>query len=232
LPKYVVTAGELCYNIGCNGSRSAGEKGMEQMRIIAGEAGGRRLKSLPGRATRPTADRVKESLFGILGGQVVAAVFLDLYAGTGNIGIEALSRGADRAVFVDTSEPAVRIIRANLELTGYAERSEIFRLDVRQAITRLAGAARKFDLIFLDPPYETGLIMPALQAIDRSAILAPGGNAIAEHSRRETIDEAELPGLRIWRQGKYGDTMLTFLRGVGDNNGEDGDGESDCRLSR
>lgn len=191
------------------------------MRIIAGEAGGRRLKALPGRATRPTADRVKESLFGILNAKIAEAYFLDLFAGTGNIGIEALSRGAERAVFVDASEAAARVIRANLSLTGYEARAEVLRLGVLKAVAKLAGAKRKFDLIFLDPPYEAGLLQLALQAVARAGLLASGGNIVAEHSRREEVEEAELAGLSIWRQEKYGDTRLTFLRSLSDNSGED-----------
>ncbi|MGI5839149.1 MAG: 16S rRNA (guanine(966)-N(2))-methyltransferase RsmD [bacterium] len=187
---------------------------MECMRVIAGTAGRRRLKTLPGRATRPTADRVKESLFAILGGRVAAARFLDLFAGTGNIGIEALSRGAAQAVFVEANEPAVRIIRANLELTGFAAQAEVLRLDVSKAIAGLAGDGRQFDLIYLDPPYEAGRVLPTLQLVARSGILAPGALLIAEHSRREDVPEAESAGIVLRRREKYGDTVLTFWHGA------------------
>lgn len=182
------------------------------MRVIAGSAGGRRLKSLPGQSTRPTADRIKESLFAILGGRVAAARFLDLFAGTGSIGIEALSRGAMQAVFVDKGEPAVRVIRDNLELTGLAAQAEVLRLDVSRAVARLAGAGRQFDLIFLDPPYEAGRVLPTLLAIARSGVLAPGACLIAEHSRREEVPVTNGAGLDLRRQEKYGDTVLTFWR--------------------
>ncbi len=185
------------------------------MRIIAGEARGRRLQTLKGSATRPTADRVKESLFSILGPRCAGALVLDLYAGTGNLGLEALSRGAHKAVFVDASEAAVRVIRSNISELGYADRAEVQRSDAQGAVGRLGAAAAKFDLVFLDPPYEQGLIIPTLQAIVRAGILADSGVIIAEHSRREEVGPAS--ELSIRRQERYGDTVLTFMQRAPDN---------------
>src|SRR5262245_54265505 len=120
------------------------------MRVIAGTAKGRQLKRVPGTGTRPIMDRVKEALFSILGENIRGALFLDLYAGTGSVGIEALSRGADQAVFVETARPALKTIEENLKLTGLDEYGQIVRQDVRDYVRQQADQA--FEYIYIAPP--------------------------------------------------------------------------------
>lgn len=191
-------------------------------RVIAGAAGGRRIRALPGRETRPTADRVKEALFNILGERVDGSRVLDLFAGTGNLGIEALSRGAVRAVFVDRDARSARLIRENLAGLGFAGRGEVLAHDAQSALARLSAAGEAFDLIFLDPPYGQGLLPPLLAALAATGVLAPGGVVVAEHSRRDTLPEAAGPLIMSDRR-RYGDTMLSFFSAAGREPAETGE---------
>lgn len=186
------------------------------MRVIAGHARGRRLKSVRGSRTRPTTDQVKENLFNIIGNQIVQAKVLDLFAGSGGIGIEALSRGAERAVFVDKERLCTEIIRCNLSATGLSERAEVYTNDVFRAIKTLGHKQRRFDFIYLDPPYTSGLADKALAEIAQGNLLADGGIAVVEHSSKEDIAQSTLNLIRI-RQARYGDTVLSFYRVEGDN---------------
>ncbi|HHV61919.1 MAG TPA: 16S rRNA (guanine(966)-N(2))-methyltransferase RsmD [Firmicutes bacterium] len=181
------------------------------MRVIAGIAKGRRLKALRGLATRPTADRVKESLFGILGPRVIDASFLDLYAGTGSVGIEALSRGARRAAFVDDSPQAIAVIRANLELVGFQDRAEVYKNDALRALKILGRRACKFDIIFIDPPYAMRVGGEVIGEVGRLGLLAICGTAVLEHSRYEKVP-IEISGLKIIRTERFGDTMISFYK--------------------
>lgn len=183
-------------------------------RVIAGAAGGRRIRSLPGRETRPTADRVKEALFNILGERVGGGRVLDLFAGTGNLGIESLSRGARRAVFVDRDARSARLIRENLAELGLGGRAEVLALEAQAAVTRLSAAGEAFDLVFLDPPYGQGLLPPLLVALAGTGVLAPGALVVAEHSRRDELPEAA-GRLVLTDRRRYGDTLLSFYGAPG-----------------
>lgn len=182
---------------------------MPGLRVIAGEAKGRRLRMVPGQGTRPISDRVKESLFGILTGEVPGARFLDLFAGTGSVGIEALSRGAAWATFVDSSGRAVATLRSNLEATRLAERSEVVRADVFRFLAAPAGDP--YDLIYLAPPQYAGLWLRALQAVDAApAWLAPGGLLIAQmHPKEWSAPQAA--NLTLVDERRYGSTLLAFF---------------------
>ena len=173
------------------------------MRIITGTARGCRLKTPKGEATRPTADRIKESLFNILGRRVEAAHVLDLFAGTGALGLEALSRGAASALFVDERTSA--LIEENARHTRLSERAEIVRGDALRILTRLGAQGRAFDLIFCDPPYRRGLWEKALSSVDREGLLAPGGCMIVENAAEETA-LPPLDLLRCVREEGYGKT--------------------------
>lgn len=179
------------------------------MRIITGSAKGLKLKTPKGQDIRPTADRVKESLFAILGAHVPGARVADLFAGTGNLGLEALSRGAAAAVFVDASPASIALIRDNATRARLCERAEFLRLDAVQAVGRFAASGRTFDLIFCDPPYNKGLAAAILRQIDAGAILAPGGIVAIEHSRHEELPA--LAALAATRSERYGETVVTFL---------------------
>ena len=183
------------------------------MRVIAGSAKGHRLRSVPGDVTRPITDRVKESLFNILGDFVLEARVLDLFAGTGAVGIEALSRGAEAALFIDTSSAALRTVRANLQHTRLMDRAVVQRAD---AFKYLAGPIEAaFDLIYVAPPQYKGLWADAMLALDdRPAWLSrysEGGSgvAVAQIHPREYLDLA-LHNLIEYDQRKYGSTLLCF----------------------
>jgi 16S rRNA (guanine966-N2)-methyltransferase len=168
------------------------------MRVIAGKYGGRTLKAPPGAATRPTSDRVREALFSILGARVVDARVLDLFAGSGALGIEALSRGAAEATFVDDAVPAVQVIRANLKaLRAWG--------DVRKAdaLKFLAGAG-EYDLVFLDPPYRDAERLARRLSQALPAVLAPDALVVAESDRRTPLELH----LALRDERRYGDTLL------------------------
>ncbi|HEX8101963.1 MAG TPA: 16S rRNA (guanine(966)-N(2))-methyltransferase RsmD [Solirubrobacteraceae bacterium] len=170
--------------------------------MIAGRYGGRRLTAPPGAATRPTSDRVREALFSILGARVAGARVLDLFAGSGALGIEALSRGAAAATFVDAAPAAIRAIRANLAALGIE--AEVTRADAFAALRSARAAARQYDLIFLDPPYRhSERLAPGLtEAI--AGLLAPGGSVVSESDRRAPL-ALELP---LHDERRYGDTLI------------------------
>lgn len=180
------------------------------MRIIAGTAKGIRLKTPKGLNTRPTADRVKESLFGILGAKVMDAKVLDLFAGTGNLGLEALSRGACEAVFVDKSSQCIKLIQENCNLVKLAKGASFCREDVFHALRRLANEGRTFDLIFCDPPYNMGMPEKVLQQLELGNLLNDGGVLVLEHSKHEKIS---LYGKRIvgFRSESYGETVVSLF---------------------
>jgi 16S rRNA (guanine966-N2)-methyltransferase len=177
------------------------------MRVIAGEAKGRKLKMVPGSATRPVGDRVKEALFSILGDRVVDARFLDLYAGTGSVGIEALSRGARSAVFVDRQRQAVSTIRDNLSHTGLKDRAQVVRGDAFVFLRR--GDLAPFDLIYVAPPQYKVLWAKTLLALEEASLLAPGGLVTVQIHPKE-YEELELRSLELVDQRKYGSTLLCF----------------------
>jgi 16S rRNA (guanine966-N2)-methyltransferase len=174
------------------------------MRVIAGAYGGRRLRAPRGALTRPTADRVREALFSILGDLDGLAV-LDLFAGSGALGIEALSRGAARAVFVERAAGARAALQANIEsLAIEADRFELRALDARTALRAASAGAEKYDLVFVDPPYrQAAALGPALSA-PLAAVLAPEGRVVGESDRRAPL-EVELP---VVDERRYGDTLI------------------------
>lgn len=181
-------------------------EGILFMRIITGSAKGTKLKTPRGMAVRPTGDRVKESLFNILGSRVPDARVLDLFAGTGNLGLEALSRGANHTTFVEQSMVSIALIRENAILTKLQDQITIVKANVLSAIDRLEG---QFDLIFCDPPYNQGLVSQVLIRIDSAAILADRGMLIVEHSQHERI-ESSLNQLNLIRSERFGETCIGF----------------------
>lgn len=186
------------------------------MRIVAGKFKGRRLKTLKSSEVRPTADRVKESLFRIFGEQVVDADFLDLCAGTGNIGLEALSQGARSATFVDSNYHAIRTIESNLEMCGFDRKPpqiRLIHLDARKALDRLGKRRAKFDLIYFDPPYASKIHESCVKQIAEGDLLSAAGVLVIEHGKVQEPDWTEaliLDELVLSRQERYGDTMLSF----------------------
>jgi 16S rRNA (guanine966-N2)-methyltransferase len=184
------------------------------MRVIAGKAKGRKLKSVPGTGTRPITDRAKSALFSILGNDVMGCRFLDLFAGTGQVGIEALSRGAEQAVFVERAGAALRTIRQNLVHTGLEAQAQVVRTDV---FDFLARAAEPFDYVYIAPPQYQGLWAETLQALNaRPACLAEDGWVIAQIHPKE-YEPLALKRLALFDQRTYGSVMLCFYAGVDDD---------------
>jgi len=172
------------------------------MRVVAGRYGGRRLVAPPGSATRPTSDRVREALFSVLGPSVQGARVLDLYAGSGALGIEALSRGAASAVFVDRSPRAVAAIRANLEALGIE--ADVRRREARTALRAASARADAYDLVFLDPPYRRAAELGRELSEALPAVLAPGARVVSESDRREPLELA----FPLADERRYGDTLI------------------------
>ena len=176
------------------------------MRVVAGRLGGRRLRAVPGTATRPTSDRVREALFAVLGDRVEGARVLDLFAGTGALAIEALSRGARSAVLVEQATPAAAVIRANLDALGLGGVAGVRRT---RAETYLRGERiGPFDLVFLDPPYAGGVgLVTGLLARLARGVLAPGAVVVVETAARAEAPPWP-PGMEPDRPRRYGDTAL------------------------
>jgi 16S rRNA (guanine966-N2)-methyltransferase len=174
------------------------------VRVIAGRYGGRRLTAPPGRATRPTSDRVREALFSILGPLADAAV-LDLYAGSGALGIEALSRGARRAVFVERDARAAAVLRANLDaLRATADESEVRQADVVPALRDARRRAETYDLVLCDPPYRLAAGLGRTLSDALRPVLTPGTRVVTESDRRAPLD-LDLP---LSDERRYGDTLI------------------------
>lgn len=181
------------------------------MRIISGKARGTKLYTLEGTNTRPTLDRVKESVFNIIQNRLEDAVVLDLFAGSGAIGIEALSRGASKAVLCDKSKEAIEIIKKNIEKTHMNEKAQIFNVDFETCLEKVKN--EKFDIIYLDPPYETDYIYKALQKIKELNIAKEESLIIIETDDEQRIEkEIQKIDLEIVDKRKYGRATIIFLK--------------------
>ena len=182
------------------------------MRVIAGEAKGRTLKPVPGKGTRPIADRVKESLFNILSWRVPECRFLDLFAGTGGVGIEALSQGAAHAVFVERAPRAIRVLRENLRLTGMSDRARVIQEDVFRFVVlanQQVEPADRFDIIYVAPPQYQELWAKTLIALEGTPLLAQDGVIVAQIFPKE-YRALPLTKVVLTDQRTYGSTMLCF----------------------
>ncbi len=178
------------------------------MRVITGSARGVRLKTPDGLETRPTAERVKEAVFSMLQFEIEGLRVLDLFAGTGQMGIEALSRGAAEAVFVDARREAAALVRENLRRTRLSDRAQVVQADFRDYLSR---CARQFDLIFLDPPYAGQFLENAMRTISEIDILSAGGIIICERPI-EKPHPGTFPGLSAGRDYRYGKTLIARYR--------------------
>ena len=181
------------------------------MRVIGGTAKGRRLLVPKGRSVRPTAARVKESLFNILPRDFSGRKVLDLFSGTGNVSIEALSRGAASALLIDASVKSARTTRENLDRLGFGESATLWVTPVARALRALAKRGDTFDLIFLDPPYDQGLMGSSLKLIAQGHLLGAWGILVGEHSAREAV-QPSYDSLVQYDQRRYGDTLLSFFK--------------------
>ena len=181
------------------------------MRVIAGQFRSRQLKSLKGLALRPTSDRLRETLFNVLAPLIVGARFLDVFAGTGAIGIEALSRGAAEAVFIESHQPAAALIKQNLASLGIRTGVSVLALDAIRALEKLATKPNaKFDLAYIDPPYsDAAQYAQVLEAVAKSPLFHAESRIAVEH--RRSFDLPTVSGLTTVRRLEQGDAALTFL---------------------
>jgi 16S rRNA (guanine966-N2)-methyltransferase len=189
----------------------ANEGGNGILRVISGIARGHKLKTIKGTATRPTSDKVKGSIFNIIAGYISESDVLDIFAGTGSLGIEALSRGAASAVFLDKSPESCAVIRDNLAHTKLADLAEVYCSDYGNGIEILSRNGRKFDLILLDPPYNKNFIQEALKIMSRNDIMKDSSIIVAEHSASDILPES-CGRLMAVDSRKYGDTMITIYK--------------------
>ena len=185
------------------------------MRVVSGSARGCKLSSPEGMDTRPTTDRIKETLFNIISPEIYDCRFLDVFSGSGAIGIEALSRGAQKAVFVENAQSAIKVIEANLEKTRLKDKAEILKTDALKAVEMLKAKNEKFDIVFMDPPYMKDLAWPVIKAIKAGGILNDEGIIIVEESSEAEIPEIE--GLRVYRTKDFKTTVMSFWTQEADN---------------
>ena len=180
------------------------------LRIIGGELKGRKLVSVPGMQTRPTADRVRESIFNILGASVGGALVLDLFAGTGAMGIEALSRRAESAVFADNDKTALTALAKNIKVCSLESRTNIIKWNLLKNLNIICAFPSAFNLVFIDPPYNKNMIQRTLSNLAKSRCLDNGARVVIEHAPQELISVKD-KNFKISDQRRYGKTLVSFL---------------------
>ena len=178
------------------------------LRVISGKVRGLKLDTPKNEDVRPTTDRVKESLFNIINPYIIDSNVLDLFAGTGSLGIECLSRGASSAIFVDVSKESINIVKSNIKKARVESESTILNLDFKNAIDRLKIQNKKFDIIFMDPPYYKNMFIEALSNAD---LLEDNGIIVVEHDTKDKFED-KIGRLEKTRDKKYGNTTLTFYK--------------------
>lgn len=192
------------------------------MRVISGTAKGRRLKAPPGLNTRPITDMIKEALFNVWGSKVVDARILDLFAGSGSVGIEALSRGAREVVFIDNANTAVRVIRENLDHCQFRSGFEVLCGDVFRLLQRISQQGRQFDLVYVDPPFvREDIFEPVMEAISQAEIVSADGIVVIRSPRKKEMPS--FSSLVKYRQGNYGESSLHYYCRCEEEPNDDGD---------
>jgi 16S rRNA (guanine966-N2)-methyltransferase len=179
------------------------------MRVVSGDLKGRILKAVPGMTTRPTTDKVKESLFNMIGPYFSGGIGLDLFAGSGGLGIEALSRGLDNVIFVDREGKAIHIINENLKSCSLEDRAEVYRNDASRALKAIQKRDISFNYIFLDPPYKKQQLVKLLELIDKESMIKEDGLIVCEHASDIQLP-ASIGGLKQVRNEKYGIIGITL----------------------
>ena len=180
------------------------------MRIITGKARGLSLTVPKNYDVRPTADRVKESLFNIIGSKIIGARVLDLFAGTGNLGLESWSRGAASVTFIDASKESLRLVQSNIAKCRAEADCEVIKGSAPQVAERLAAQGLRFDFAFCDPPYNKGWVQQIIEALGRSPFLARGGYLVVERSAHDALPPLP-PGFELVRGSRYGETAVDFI---------------------
>jgi 16S rRNA (guanine966-N2)-methyltransferase len=184
------------------------------MRVIAGALKGRRLRTPRGTTTRPTSDQVRIALLDTLTPWLARARVLDLFAGAGGVGLEALSRGALHATFVESGARAVAALEENVRALAVQAQARVLRLDVGRALARLAAEGARFDVVFLDPPYATDQATRTLEALGTRGVLSPDAIVVAQHPTKRA-PAPEVGDLKAFRTRRFGETTLTFFRAGG-----------------
>ncbi|MFN7250961.1 MAG: 16S rRNA (guanine(966)-N(2))-methyltransferase RsmD [Anaerobacillus sp.] len=179
------------------------------MRVISGTCKGRPLKPVPGQTTRPTTDKVKEAIFNIIGPFFEGGQGLDLYAGSGGLGIEALSRGMEKMVFVDQNPKAIEVVKLNLSACRFEGNAELYRNDAKRALKAVVKREIKFDVIFLDPPYAKQRLEEEIAFIAENELLSEGGIIVTEHDASIHLGQS-IEGMICTRREKYGDTGISI----------------------
>lgn len=187
------------------------------MRVIAGKYGGRRLKSLKGDNTRPTSDKLKETIFNIIGPYFKGGKVLDLYAGSGGLGIEAVSRGMEHAVLVDQNRAAINIISENVKVTKEPFNFEVMNVTAESALHTLATRQEKFTLIFLDPPYAKQTIQQDIETMIQNNLLADVSLIVCEAASDVNLPD-EILGITVWDERKFGKKKIVIYQKIGDTN--------------
>jgi 16S rRNA (guanine(966)-N(2))-methyltransferase RsmD len=179
------------------------------MRVISGSARGRHLKAVPGIGTRPTTDKVKEALFSMIGPFFEGGNVLDLFAGTGGLGIEALSRGMEHAVFIDLEPKSIATIHNNLQVTKFSDQAEVYKNDAKRALKVLSKRAMKFQLVFLDPPYRLKHGDELMEQMAELELLTHDATIVLEHDAGYTYPE-HFGNFRMWRKAEYGEAAISI----------------------
>ena len=180
------------------------------MRVVSGTCKGRALKAVPGNTTRPTTDKVKEAIFNMIGPYFDGGVALDLFAGSGGLGIEALSRGLEKAIFIDRDSKAIQIIRENINVCQLEGKSEVYRNDADRALKALIKREISFDYIFLDPPYKLQQLVSLMEKMDEHGLVHNGSMIVCEHSHQVELP-ASIGGLTQVRHERYGIIAITIF---------------------
>jgi 16S rRNA (guanine966-N2)-methyltransferase len=183
------------------------------MRVISGSARGRALKAVPGIGTRPTTDKVKEAVFSMIGPYFDGGLVLDLFAGTGALGIEALSRGAKNGIFIDIEKKSIDTVLHNLQVSGFKEQAEVYRNDAGRALKLLAKRGLQFDLVFLDPPYKMKVITQLITSMEEQVLLKPNVRIVVEHDAQDVLAES-VGSLLLKKRSQYGDTVITIYERI------------------
>jgi 16S rRNA (guanine966-N2)-methyltransferase len=179
------------------------------VRVIAGTAKGRLLKAVPGTGTRPTTDKVKEAIFSMIGPYFEGGLGLDLFAGTGGLGIEALSRGMDRVIFIDMDKTSIQVVEDNLRTLGFIEQAEVYRNEAQRALKVLAKRGLKLDLVFLDPPYRMKQIDEIMQQMQQLEMLQDQAVVLVEHEAGYAYAD-EIGQFQVRKRSIYGETAITI----------------------
>ena len=186
------------------------------MRIIAGSKRSMPLKTIAGKDTRPTTDRIKETLFNMIQGEVPGAYFLDLFAGSGGLSIEAVSRGISQAVLVDRQYQAIKTIKKNIDVTKHVEQFKVYKMDAHKALNLFAKDKMKFNLVFLDPPYAKQQIVNDMEQMVKNNLLAKDAIIVAETDQNAKLP-TDLADFNFIRRQEYGITVLTIYQYEGES---------------